>query len=269
MERLIPGESVSGSESSGGRAPFCSFSMLVEQGHGECGDSAFVFHNKERLIAGVFDGVSGDPCAAIASADAAKAVMSHLKGIRKPSEKDVEDAFTAGQLAIRLGATTASVLVLCSDGSFIIASIGDSPVFSLERGGRACLELPLARVVSEGDSILKFFHFRNYVSSVLGSDNELKLHMRSGKLKKGESFIIASDGLGDNLAMEAEDGYVIDSSGESDLKNIIGKKREPGEIIRAIMSVLHKRIKGGRKEDGKSIIVPKEDDIAIIAVRFG
>ncbi len=269
MERLICGEDVEESKSSSGSAPFCAYSMVVERGHGECGDSAFVFVTKTRLIAGVFDGVSGDPGAAAASSEAAKAVLSHLRGLKAISEKDVEEALSAAHCAILLGATTASILILESNGSFIISSIGDSPVFSVTRGGAASLELPLARVVSDGDSILKFFHFRNLVSSVLGSDNELAVNIRSGRMKAGESFIMASDGLSDNLEIEVEDGYVLDSSGEADLRRIIRGKKGPKEAVKSIMAAIRGRMKGGRKESARGLLVPKDDDISIVAVRFG
>ena len=272
MERLIGGGDVEASASTKGKTQFCDFAITVQKGHGECGDSAFIRYDKKRFIVGVFDGVSGDPGAAMASTDAANAVLSRLKLPGRPSEQDVEDALSAAHAAVRLGATTASLLILEPDGSFIIAVIGDSPVFSIDSRGSVSLEMPMARIVSDGDSILKFFNFRNYVSSVLGSvfsqDSGLQVHIRSGRLKPGHVIILASDGLSDNLFVEVDDGYVTDASGEADLKSIVGKLREPGAVVKTIMRMLRGRIAKGRQETKKAIIVPKADDITVAVVRF-
>ncbi len=270
MERLISGEDVTGTEETSGRNAYCSFYALVRKGHGECGDSAFIYADKDKSVFAVFDGVSGEPGAAMASSDAARAMLGYLKSLESAGEAEMQEAFTKGHLAIRLGATTASVLFLKRDGSFIIAAIGDSPVYGFSAGGSVSVELPLARAVADGDSIMKFFYYRNLVTSVLGSPGELNLHMRKGKLGPGEMLIMASDGLSDNLKVKVKDGYVVDSSGRDDLKALValsGNSASAPAIARKIAGELEARVASGKLEEKGTVMVPKEDDISIIVVR--
>jgi hypothetical protein len=267
MEKLIKGSEVAGAEDAQGKTPFCDFSVVVKKGHAECGDSAFVYCDKEKLIAAVLDGVSGEPGASMASTDAASAILEHLKSSGTPSESAVKEALTKAHLAIRIGATTATLLHLSKDGSFILASIGDSPAYGMDAKGKISLELPISRVVKDNDSILKYFYYRNYVTSVLGAQNDLNLRLRSGKLKKGEVLILASDGVTDNLFVKVKNGYVADSSGIDDLGRIIGKLRSPKAINGRLMPVVEARIRGGKIEEPGRMLVPKEDDVAIVIVR--
>jgi serine/threonine protein phosphatase PrpC len=92
--------------------------------------------------------------------------------------------------------------------------------------------------------------------------------MRSGKLKKGEAILLASDGLLDNLRVKVHDGYVTDSSGTEDLARLVGRERDPEKISRLLMKEIVTRIKAGKKEKAGLMLVPKEDDIAIAALRF-
>jgi hypothetical protein len=267
MEKLIRGSDVADSVSAEGKTPFCEFVVIVKKGHAECGDSAFAYTDSDKFIAAVLDGVSGEPGAPMASADAASAILEHLKSVSAPSEPAIKEALTKAHLAIRIGATTATLLHMSKDGSFIVASIGDSPAYGMDEKGKLSLEIPVSRVVKDNDSILKYFYYRNYVTSVLGAQNDLDLRIRSGKLKKGEVLILASDGVSDNLFVKVKKGYVADSSGIDDLGRIIGKLRSPKAINGRLMSVVEARIGGGKIEEPGRMLVPKEDDIAIVAVR--
>lgn len=267
MERLIKGGEVADSVSAEGKTPFCEFIVIVKKGHAECGDSAFTYADSDKFIAAVLDGVSGEPGASMASADAASAILEYLKTIGTPSEPAIKEALTKAHLAIRIGATTATLLHMGKDGSFIVASIGDSPVFGMDEKGKLSLEIPVSRVVKDNDSILKYFYYRNYVTSVLGAQNDLRLGIRSGKLKKGQALIIASDGVSDNLFVKVNKGYVTDSSGIEDLEKILGALRSPKAMAGRLLSVIESRIKGGKADEPGRMLVPKEDDIAIVAVR--
>lgn len=266
MERLIRGADVRNEETFFGKC-ICEVSMVVRRNHFECGDSAFAYCDGEKLIVAVFDGVSGEPGAAMASSDAAQAMLEHLKTAKKADEEALKEAFTKAHLAINLGATTVSIAIVEKDGSFILAGIGDSPIYSIDRG-KASLELPPARAVGEGDSILKFFHFRTIVTSVLGGAGEISIRICSGKLEKGHTLILATDGLSDNLFMVAKEGYISDCSGAGDLQEILRGKKAPKAMVSSLMDELGKRIQGGRAEGKAGILVPKKDDIAIIALRI-
>ncbi len=267
VEKLIRGSELKGRMDAEGKSSFCEFYAAVKKGHPECGDSAFVYSGKDVFIAAVLDGVSGEPGASFASSDAAKAILEHLKGVKEPGESAIKEALTKAHLAIRIGSTTATIFHMSKDGRFVVASIGDSPAYGIDAGGEISLELVQSRAVKDNDSILKYFYYRNLVTSVLGSQTELEVCMRAGTLKKGQAVILASDGISDNLFVHVKEGYVTDSSGTKDLADIIGKLRSPRAIVEKLLETVDKRITGGRLEEPGRMLVPKEDDIAVIAVR--
>ncbi len=269
MKRLIAGTGVSASESCASAAHFCDFSAFVKKGHEECGDSAFVYCDREKFAAGVFDGVSGEPGAASASSQAAAAALESLANARKTDEKALEDAVAAANRAVNRGYTTAALVLVARDGSFAVAGVGDSPVYGINSKGGVEVELPLGRAVGDGDSVMKLLHFRNLVTSVLGrSGTDIAMHSRSGKLEKGEAFILASDGLSDNLFFGVKAGYVHDTAGTADLKSLVGRDRNPRAITRKLARTVAARLAGGRVEREGSLLVPKQDDLAIVALRF-
>ncbi len=269
MERIISGTMVRDSQSFSSKADFWEASLIVKKGHEECGDSAFIYSDANKVIVGVFDGVSGAAHAASASSKAARAVLDHLKTVERANKKDLQDALLKANLAIDRGYTTASIMLVMKNGSFAVAVLGDSPVYGIDYKGDVTLEMPMGRVVKDNDSIVKFFHFRNYVVGALGPTKQtVEARIAKGKLKKGEVVLIASDGLSDNLFLLISEGYVIDSSGTQDLKALIGTEREPGKIVSLLAKEIAKRIGAGRVEKQDSIMIPKQDDLAIAAFRF-
>jgi serine/threonine protein phosphatase PrpC len=270
VEKLIKGAELSDARPeerhSAVAAPF-AFSIFVRKGHEECGDSAFVYCDAERLIAGVFDGVSGEPDAAEASSCAAQAALAYLKKQKRSGEKAMKEAMVQAHLAINQGYTTATLLVLEKDGAFIVSCVGDSPAYGINSKGEADTELPQARPVGDKDSVLKYLHYRNLVTSVIGpSGTGISMHARTGKLKQGEAIILATDGLSDNLYFKVKDGYVSDTAGTEDLKALIGKTREPERITSILASESAKRMAGARADLPDRMLVPKQDDIAIVAI---
>lgn len=242
--------------------------MTVKKCHEECGDSAFAYEDGQKLIIAVLDGVSGEPGAAAASSEAAIALLSFLKKHDKINGTVMKEAFAHAQENVTTGFTTAAVLFLQKSGQFLMAAVGDSPIYGIEKPGEISLELPISRPVGDKDSILKFFTLRNLVTSVLGpSGTDVHINMTSGTFSKGQVLILASDGLTDNLFMETSEGYVTDSSGKQDLKALIGKEHKPQAMVKKLMAEVVKRLKSGRKEKGNGVLVPKQDDIAIAVVR--
>jgi hypothetical protein len=269
MERLIRGTEVSGEVEASGAGGFCEFSMLVRKGHEECGDSAFAYVDGEKAVFAVFDGVSGEAGASSASSAAAEALMASLGAHDRITPAKMKSAVLSAHGRITGGMTTAVIVFIRKDGSFMVAGVGDSPAYSIDSNGAASIELPLARTVGDGSSILKFFYFRNLLTSALGGGQAgMSLHIREGKMKKGEVLILSSDGLTDNLYVTVKDGYVTESSGVADLSGILGKERRPAEIVRLLSGAIASRLPLGRVERPESMLVPKEDDLAIIAVRM-
>jgi serine/threonine protein phosphatase PrpC len=267
MEKLILGSEVADSESVSGKNKFSEFSVLVKKGHDDCGDSAFVYCDEDKTIIAVFDGVSGEAGAANASSQAAAAILGALKGESRMDAKKMEGALRDAQKKVTFGLTTAAVAFIRKSGSFVIAGVGDSPVYGIDKKGKISLELPLARAVKDGDAILKYFYYRNLLTSAIGPDSAGELAMRSGKLEKGEALILASDGLSDNLFVKTKEGFVTDSSGTDDLAEIAsGESSE--SIVTALAGEVAKRISVGRIEKKDSMLVPKADDLAIAALRM-
>ncbi len=268
---FLLGKELTGRKRSGksySKSTFCETALSIVGVHRECGDSAFIFCDDSRAIVAVFDGVSGEAGSSMASSSVAKSVFSALADVKKIDKQKMESAMRVANNAIKTGSTTAVVAFVERSGEFMIASIGDSAVYGISKGV-VSLELPIARVVKDGDAILKFFHYRNLVTSVLGgAKTEPEMHVCSGKLKNGEALLLASDGLSDNLFAKVKDGYVIDSSGCEDLQVLLKKGNRLENLLSAIQTVILSRMKGGRVERNDELLIPKKDDLAMAVVRL-
>ena len=263
MERLILGSEVTDSESVSGKSAFCEYCVFVRKGHEDCGDSAFIYCDQDKAIIAVFDGVSGESGAANASSEAASALLGSLRGEKKIDARKMEAAVKAAHSKISFGLTTVAVAFVSRSGAFLVAGAGDSPVYSISREGKADLELPLARAVKDGDAAFKYFYYRNMLTSAIGPGSSWELAMRSGKLKKGEMLILASDGLSDNLYVRVKEGFITESSGVDDLRELVGGRKSAEKIVAALAEEVRKRVSAGKVERADSVLVPKEDDLAI------
>jgi len=269
MRKLLAGLKIGGSEEFGGENAFCEFFTMVKKGHEECGDSIFVYYDETRLAVGLFDGVSGEEGAASASSDAASAALKYLAKAKKPDENTMKEAMAKANGAIRSGFTTAALVLIIKDGSFMVAGVGDSPIYSINAKGEADVELPIGRPVGDTHSILKFLALRNLVTSVLGnSGGDINMHVRAGKMKKGETLLLASDGLSDNLYFKVNEGYVSDTAGSADLAKLIGKDRNPEAMVKILAKQVAARLAKGKVEEKTRWLVPKQDDLAMAAIRF-
>lgn len=268
MEKLMLGKAIRKEMSFGCSTKIGECFSFVRKGHEECGDSAFVYMDSKKAILGIFDGVSGEPGAASASSTAASTALELLKKHDRPNGKIMAKALAKASRKIRNGYTTATLCFIANDGSTILAGVGDSPVYGITKKGKIALELPLGRAVGDDNAVFKFFFFRNLVTSVLGpSGVDIHIHTREGKIGKGEMILIATDCLNDNLHIKVHNGYVKDSSGTKDLEKIIGKLKKPESIVKKIAREIKKRIAAGKKETKGHMLVPKEDDLALIAFR--
>ena len=267
MERLIHGTKVAKKATFGGKCSLCDFFVYVKKGHEECGDSAFVYCDGKKAIIGVFDGVSGEAGAASASSLAASTTLEYLKKHHKADEKTIKKALLHANKQVKHGLTTAVLAFMEKNGSVVVAGVGDSPVYGVSKGN-VVLELPIGRPVGDKNSIFKFLYFRNLVTSALGpSGVDIHLNIRSGKLRKGEMLILATDGLLDNLYLEVREGYVVDSSGSEDLSRLIARKGKPETIVKHLAKEIAKRISKGKKEEKGRILAPKNDDLAIAVLQ--
>ncbi len=268
MEKLLLGKGISDKASASCESKICNLHMVVIKGHGECGDSAFAYCDDERVIIAVFDGVSGEPDASHASSLAATDIIEFLKP--KPhNDRNIRDAIIHASKEILKGYTTASIISITKDGSFIMATVGDSPIYGMDKEGELGLEIRPGRPVGKGDAIFKFMNFRTLVTSVLGpSEIDMEIQMKEGKISKDEIIILSSDGLSDNLFVKVKDGYVEDASGADDLKELIGEMKTPEKIVKTLEEELKSRISKGNVEKPGLVLHPKPDDLAIIVLRW-
>ena len=245
------------------KTDFGEIAALVRKGHEECGDSAFVYADREKIILAVFDGVSGEKGAANASSVAAKSILDSLKD-KAVTQEDVKNAISKASQDIKEGYTTVALAVIKGE-SLIIASVGDSAIYS-KSGKAITLELPLGRPVKKGDSVMKFFAFRNLVTSVIGPTNTaIELRIAEGRINKGDMLILASDGLVDNLFVRTKEGFVKDATGTNDLGTLI-KSKSPKKIVKDLDSIIQKRVKKGKIEEKERILDPKVDDVSLIVM---
>jgi serine/threonine protein phosphatase PrpC len=213
--------------------------------------------------------VSGKPGAEAASSIATIAILNHLKKRDKLTTVDLQDALIHGHNNIIIGSTTALVVVIEKNGRFISASVGDSALYSIDKSKNLKLQIEPMRAVGKGSAIFRFMMLRNLVGSVLGTQGDLDIYLKDGKLDPGESLLLMTDGISDNLKIKTKEGNVTDCSGKDDLKNIIGKQSEIKKIISNIRKEIWKRIedKVEVKEENESLLI-KPDDFAIIGIKL-
>lgn len=243
---------------------------IVKKCHTVCGDSAFVYLNNDKAMLAVFDGVSGEAGADKASSFAAESIFEELKDISSPSEKQIKKALVNVHTNIDHGFTTALIVVILPSGSYLAASVGDSSLYSIDKKGQVDLEIPLSRIIGDGDNKFRYFLFRDIVRHALGwTKCDLEIMFQKGKLSNGEILILTSDGLSDNLKIKISEDKIQDASGRHDLKKIIGAERSPEKITKALYAEFKKRSKLRKKTETKGfILAPKLDDLALVVFRF-
>lgn len=159
----------------------------------------------------VADGAGGMPRADRASRDALTALRESVVAGRNTNaslrEAALDGVENANRAVIELdGAATTIALVLLDGGLARVIHAGDSPVLVIDRFGEVRHQTidhtPLGYAVEAGifDEDEAIVHdARHIISNMLGSD-EMRLEMSSPmRLEDGDTVLLASDGLFDNL----------------------------------------------------------------------
>jgi serine/threonine protein phosphatase PrpC len=269
--KILGGTEITLSKKADTKSGFCKLAAAVRRAHDACGDSAFIHADENKAIFGVFDGVSGEAGADRASTLAAKTILKKLVETEKPGQKEIQKALETAHASVTDGLTTALVVVVLSNGTFISASVGDSTMHSIDQKGNFDIELYGSRVVGKGDTIFRFLAFRNVVKSVIGwHSGEFEVIMREGRLSPGEILIAASDALVDNLNMRVSQFNIEDASGADDLKKIISNQREPEKIRDMLFEEIKERISMDGKEirQDDMLLAPKKDDFSVVVFRY-
>ncbi len=265
----ILGKDVKDKEEGNIKSDIAAISYLVKKGHDVCGDSAFIYSDETKAILAVFDGVSGMEGADQASSIAALSVLNFLKGFESPNKDDLQEALIGAHANIVYGSTTALVAIILKDGSFVAGSVGDSALYS---SGKSELKLEISplRSVGEGSDFFQYMINRNIVPNALGMPTDMEILYRNGKLEKGDSLILMTDGILDNLKIIAKDNIVADCSGIKDLRFIIGDSSDPKDIVKKITSAVFERLENRtvHLEEGEKF-TSKSDDIALVVAKFG
>lgn len=251
------------------REQFAEIVYFVRKGHNVCGDSAFVHVDDSKIVAAVLDGVSGEPGADQASSVAAIAILNHLKGIPSPKKNDIQAAFVKAHSNIVFGFSTVALVIVMKNGSFICGSVGDSMAYSLDTKGTVRPELPGARIVGPGSPIQRFLMYRNVVPAALGMPNDMEICFKQGELSQGDSILLMTDGVIDNMAIYMDNGTVKDCTGAKDLASVIGDAKDASSVMSRIKDETIRRMDAGFDiRDPDRVLVAKKDDMAVICIRY-
>ena len=263
------GSAIGGEERGGFQEGFAEVSYVVRKGHEACGDSAFAYVDDRKAIIAVFDGVSGEPGAEQASSVAAVATLNSLKAKDSPTKDDIQEAFVEAHSNITYGFTTAAVAVVERKGRFISGSVGDSTLYSLGRKGRVRLELVPMRIVGNGTPVMDFLMQRAVVPVALGLPSDMQIYMREGRLSDGDSLLLMTDAVLDNLSVNVRKGKVSDCSGVADLTRILRGAAGIKEAVSRIRDEIVRRMDARFDiRDPDAVLVAKQDDMAIVGLRF-
>ncbi len=176
-------------------------------------DAIFTFFNNRIFAAGVFDGLGGKRNGESASREAAATLLNEIEAFESSKKTDkfkwvLESAFlVAADRLDRYGDGRASTAVAFiadnKTGEFAIASCGDSSAYLVSKKKA---ELLAGGFFGEGMEFEEFSLERRMVESALGSRFR-RIDFREGVLSKGDSLVLASDGLTNNL--EIKPGTIV------------------------------------------------------------
>ncbi|HJU64942.1 MAG TPA: Stp1/IreP family PP2C-type Ser/Thr phosphatase [Gemmatimonadaceae bacterium] len=177
-------------------------------------DSYFAEANRERGLFVVADGMGGHAAGEVASEMAVQIVARELSLIAHASTTEISDklaqALKRANVAIyertiaevdKQGmGTTASVLML-SDGKYLIGQVGDSRVYLLRDGALRQLTKDHSYVQEQVDAGFltpeqaRYHPYSNVITRCVGASAEVEPDTYEGEVKKGDVFLVASDGL--------------------------------------------------------------------------
>ena len=219
--------------------------------------------NGARGIFIVADGMGGHAAGEVASEMAVQIVLRELKDVSEspdaPVTRVLGESLRLANRAIHdrtitevdkqgMG-TTASVLVL-TDTRYLIGQVGDSRVYLLRDGGLKQLTKDHSYVQEQVDlgnltpEQARYHPYSNVITRCVGASPEVEPDLYSGDARRGDVFLIASDGL---------TGMVDDRR----LAQLLMSRAEPERKVQALISEANGR--GGL--DNITAIVVHVDDV--------
>lgn len=187
---------------------FCIDGLSLPRNHGDMAPVSRTLEPGNPHLLGVFDGMGGHRDGELASFLAAACFAGNREPARDGRELLTRLCVQANDLICDAAdgsgmGTTCAVLYLYG-GGYTVCNLGDSPVFLLRRGELRELSLEHTQRASyeaaTGKSAPRERKFP--LTQCLGIPREEMLiepHTRSGRLRRGDVFLLCSDGITDML----------------------------------------------------------------------
>lgn len=232
----------------------------------DCDDSVLLVIKPDYALLGVFDGVSGHAFARLASETALAAVREYVARHfnKKSSDLLLSEAIQEANFAISKGGTTACIALVLNDGRFYFAGVGDSHIYRFHRTGVQ----RLTREERESSSLTTYVSTRYVVTQCLGGLIHA-IDQGHGQLSPGDSLFALTDGFTDNLYMEIDGSRIVDTSGRSDIAQLLTLSRSLKDGVQAFASEIKRRMQLEKESiRNGEIMFPKEDDAALVILKF-
>lgn len=215
-----------------------------------------------RAVFVVADGMGGHAAGEVASEMAVQIVKRELKDVTDTSGATLNTVLAE---ALRLAnraihdrtitevdkqgmGTTASVLVL-TDSRYLIGQVGDSRIYLLRDGALKQITKDHSYVQEQVDlgnltpEQARYHPYSNVITRCVGASAEVEPDLYSGETRRGDVFLIASDGL---------TGMVDDRR----LAQLLMSRAEPERKVQALISEANGR---GGLDNITAIVVHVED----------
>lgn len=212
-------------------------------------DSLFIYRHGGNLIFGVSDGAGGHPKGKEASEIASNEIVSLYKKTTEPQFLQFIESINKSVRDLKAGAKCTFLLCTIRDGLFKSYNIGDSEVvFWNSAGNKIYSNIPQSEVgyLIQSGSMDQEESLddpnRHYVSNLIG-DEAIRTEVISNiEIKKGNTIIVGSDGLFDNLSHE-------------DLAQIMASGNFENSFDALVKRCQERNDENWRKEDDISFIV--------------
>jgi serine/threonine protein phosphatase PrpC len=198
-------------------------SHYSSQGMRENNEDAVLFtESKDKMLAVVADGLGGHQAGEVASQIAVKTIIEQVSS-SLVTQKNVSDAIYAANNAIRMQQTElinmkTTIAVLCLDEKqVIVANVGDTRIYHFRDDSIAFQSVDhsvsqMAVFVGEiSMDEIRTHKDRNKLVRALGSQDDVKIDTKCMDWKKGDAFLLCSDGFWENV-LENEMLYDLRSS---------------------------------------------------------
>lgn len=196
-------------------------------------EDTVILHEGRYPIFGIADGMGGHVGGAVASANAAKAMIDTL-AMSVPNEEDITAAFhKANMMLLDMqredqglnGMGTTLTVIWCDEHKAVLGHVGDSRAYllrddhltQLTRDHSLVNDLILQGALTPEEA--RVHPYRNMITRAVGTEPGLDVDVESFELKTGDRFLICSDGLTEYL----EDSDILSEMNSRSIKHAAEK----------------------------------------------